>query len=78
MDILSSFKDIIQELLGVDPGEVTGESKFKEDLGADSLDIIELVMAAEDEFNISIPDAELDDLETVDQAIALVNRLRQE
>jgi len=58
-------KDIIVEQLGVKPDQVTPEAKFVEDLGADSLDIVELVMALEEEFGIEVPDEQAEKLLTV-------------
>jgi len=63
---------LIVEKLGVDADEVKPETNIKDDLGADSLDVIELVMAMESEFSITIPDEAYDNLETVQQAITLV------
>tara|TARA_B100000315_G_C14278240_1_gene451845 strand:+ start:261 stop:500 length:240 start_codon:yes stop_codon:yes gene_type:complete len=62
-------KEIIVEQLGVDSSEVTIEAKFIEDLGADSLDTVELVMALEEEFDLEIPDDEAEKLTTVGSAI---------
>jgi len=62
-------KEIIVEQLGVDPGEVTNDASFIDDLGADSLDTVELVMAFEEEFNIEIPDEDAEKLGTVGAAI---------
>ena len=62
-------KDIIVEQLGVKPDQVTPEAKFIEDLGADSLDQVELVMAFETEFNIDIPDEEAEKIKTVGDAV---------
>ena len=62
-------KEIIVEQLGVDPGEVTNEASFIDDLGADSLDTVELVMAFEEEFDIEIPDEDAEKLVTVGAAI---------
>ena len=56
--VFEKIRDIIVEQLGVDEGEVTLESKFIDDLGADSLDIVELIMALEEEFDMEIPDEE--------------------
>ncbi len=56
MDVQEKVKGIIVEQLGVDAGEVTPEASFIDDLGADSLDTVELVMAFEEEFDIEIPD----------------------
>ena len=60
-------KKIISENLGVDLDALQTDSKFVEDLGADSLNIVEVVMAIEEEFDIEIPDEDAEDLETVDQ-----------
>jgi len=65
-------KQIIVEQLGVDQGEVTGSASFQDDLGADSLDIVELVMAFEEAFEIEIPDEEAEKIKTVQDAISYV------
>lgn len=65
MSVQVKVKDIIVDQLGVDPEKVKLESKFIEDLGADSLDIVELVMAMEEEFDIEIPDEDAEKLKTV-------------
>jgi acyl carrier protein len=62
-------KEIIVDQLGVDADEVTNEASFIEDLGADSLDTVELVMALEEEFNMEIPDEEAEKLKTVGAAV---------
>ena len=62
-------KQIIVEQLGVDEGEVTPNASFVDDLGADSLDTVELVMALEDEFEMEIPDEQAEKITTVQQAI---------
>ena len=62
-------KDIIVEELGVERDKLTNEASFMEDLGADSLDTVELVMAFEKEFDIDIPDEEAEKLRTVGQAL---------
>jgi acyl carrier protein len=62
-------KSIIVEQLGVDEDEVTMEASFTDDLGADSLDIVELVMAFEEEFGIEIPDEEAEKISTVKNAV---------
>jgi acyl carrier protein len=62
-------KEIIAKELEVDIKQVSGEAKFIEDLGADSLDIVELVMALEEEFGIDIPDEDADKLKTVGDAM---------
>jgi acyl carrier protein len=65
MSVNQKIKDIIVEQLGVDPERVAAEASFIDDLGADSLDIVELVMAMEEEFNIEIPDEDAEKLRTV-------------
>ena len=67
--IEEKVKDIIVEQLGVNPEQVTENASFIEDLGADSLDIVELVMALEEEFGIDIPDEDADKLKTVGYAM---------
>lgn len=64
--------EIVAEQMGVDKAQVTGETSFVNDLGADSLDTVELVMEFEDEFDISIPDEDAEKIQTVGQAIAYV------
>jgi acyl carrier protein len=64
---------IVVEQLSVDEGEVKNESAFVDDLGADSLDTVELVMALEEEFDCEIPDEEAEKITTVQQAIDYVN-----
>lgn len=71
-EIASRTKKIIADQLGVDEGEVSDTSKIVEDLGADSLDGAEVVMAVEDEFSISLEDNEIEDIRTVGQAIDLI------
>jgi acyl carrier protein len=71
-------KKIIVDQLGVDEGEVTAEAKFIDDLGADSLDTVELVMALEEEFGIEIPDEEAEKIVTVKDAIAYIKEHKKE
>ena len=66
-------KQIIVEQLGVDEGEVTPSASFVDDLGADSLDTVELVMAFEEAFDIEIPDEEAEKIKTVKNAIEYIN-----
>jgi acyl carrier protein len=69
-DIASKVRSIIVEKLGVDENDVTLEASFTNDLGADSLDTVELIMEFEKEFNISIPDDQAESITTVGQAIS--------
>ncbi len=69
MDIIAKVKEIIVEELGVEESEVTPEASFIEDLGADSLDTVELIMKFEEEFDIDIADEEAEKLTTVGKAI---------
>jgi len=66
-------KQIVVEQLQVSEDEVSGDSSFVDDLGADSLDTVELVMALEEEFNCEIPDEEAEKITTVQQAIDYIN-----
>jgi acyl carrier protein len=66
-------KKIVAEQLGVNEAEIKNESSFLDDLGADSLDMVELVMALEDEFETEIPDEEAEKITTVQQAIDYIN-----
>lgn len=66
-------KEIIVEQLGVEADEVTMEASFIDDLGADSLDIVELIMALEEEFDMEIPDEEAEKISTVGDVINYIN-----
>ena len=72
-DIEQRVKKIVAEQLGVNEAEIKNESSFVDDLGADSLDTVELVMALEDEFETEIPDEEAEKITTVQQAIDYIN-----
>ena len=72
MSVPDKVKNTIAEQLGVKPEEVTPEAKFIDDLGADSLDTVELVMALEEEFGIEIPDEEAEKLITVGDAVKYI------
>ena len=71
--IEAKVKNIIADQLGVGEDEIKPESSFIEDLGADSLDIVELVMAMEEEFEVEIPDEEAENIKTVGDAINYIN-----
>ena len=76
-DIEAKVKEIIINELGVDAEKVTAEASFVEDLGADSLDTVELVMAFEEEFGMEIPDEEAEKLRTVGDAISYIQNNAQ-
>ena len=73
-EISSRVKAIIVDKLGVDESEVTPEASFTNDLGADSLDTVELIMEFEKEFNIAIPDDQADNIVTVGDAITYIEK----
>ena len=73
--IEQKVKDIVVEQLNVTPDQVKTESKFIDDLGADSLDTVELVMAFEEEFGIEIPDEEAEKLTAVNDVIAYIEKV---
>jgi acyl carrier protein len=69
VEVLDRIKKIIAEQLGIDEDDVVPEASFIDDLGADSLDIVELIMAFEEEFDLEIPDEEAEKIKTVQNAI---------
>jgi acyl carrier protein len=71
-NITEKVRDIIVQQLGVNPEQVTPEAKFIEDLGADSLDTVELVMAFEEEFGIDVPDEEAEKLQSVGDVVRYI------
>jgi acyl carrier protein len=75
-DIASRVKAIIVDKLGVDENEVTTEASFTNDLGADSLDTVELIMEFEKEFDIQIPDDQAENIATVGQAVAYIEEAK--
>ncbi len=76
-DVLSKVKAVVAEKLNVGEDQVTEEAKFVEDLGADSLDQVELIMALEDEFELKIPEEEAEKLTTVGSAVEYVLKKAQ-
>jgi acyl carrier protein len=74
MSVADKVKSIIVEQLGVDEEEVTVDASFTDDLGADSLDIVELVMAFEEEFGIEIPDEEAEKISKVREAVEYIEK----
>jgi len=73
MSVAEKVKSIIVEQLGVEADDVKPEASFTEDLGADSLDIVELVMKMEEEFGIEIPDEEAEKIKTVNDVVAYIS-----
>jgi len=77
MALFDDIKEVVVEQLNVNPDEVKPESKFVEDLGADSLDVVELVMALEEKFNIEIPDDQAEKIHTVGDAVKYIEENKQ-
>lgn len=71
-EVLAVMRDAAVELLKIDPAKVTEEATFAEDLEADSLDVVELVMALEEKLDISIPEEELEGIKTVGEALNVI------
>ncbi len=71
-EALTALREVAVEVLSVEPDVVTEEARFKEDLDADSLDLVELVMGLEERFDISVPEEDLDGVNTVGNAVDLV------
>ena len=74
MSIENKVKEVIVEQLGVSADEVVPSASFVDDLGADSLDTVELVMALEEEFGVEIPDEDAENIKTVQDAIDYINK----
>ena len=75
-ETFNKIKEIVIDKLGVDEGKVTSEAKFIDDLGADSLDTVELIMQFEDDFNIEIPDEDAEKILSVNQAVEYINNIK--
>ena len=71
-EMFAKVKEVVVDQLNVDAADITNESAFVDDLGADSLDIVELVMALEEQFGISIPDEEAETIKTVGDAVKYI------
>ena len=76
MAMFDDVKAVVVEQLNVNEGEVKPESKFVDDLGADSLDVVELVMALEEKFEIEIPDEEAEKIQTVGDVVAYTEKAK--
>ena len=74
MSTFEKVRDIVVDQLGVEPDEVAIESTFIDDLGADSLDIVELIMAFEEEFGIDIPDEAAEKIKTVQDVVSYIDQ----
>jgi acyl carrier protein len=74
-EAFTTFQDCVGEVLDIEPGEVSFEARWREDLDADSLAVVEITLALNDAFGIKIPDVDLDQLTTVGQAFDLVAAL---
>ncbi|GAI71704.1 unnamed protein product [marine sediment metagenome] len=74
MESMDRIKEIIVDLLGADKSKITENSSFVDDLGADSLEIVELIMAFEEEFNLEIPDKDAEKMKTVGDVIKYLNK----
>ena len=74
MESMDRIKKIIVDQLGVDESKITEDSSFVDDLGADSLDIVELIMAFEEEFDIEIPDEDAEKIKTVGDAVKYLSK----
>ena len=77
LDMFDKVKEIVVEQLGVDEDAVTMSASFVDDLGADSLDIVELILAFEEEFNVEIPDAEAEKISTVGDAVDYIKAVKK-
>lgn len=75
--MFDKVKEIVVEQLGVDEDSVTMNASFIDDLGADSLDIVELIMAFEDNFNVEIPDADAEKISTVGDVVEYINNMKK-
>ena len=73
-EVIAGLAEILEEVAGVDPSDVSEEKSFTEDLDVDSLSMVEVVVAAEEKFGVSIPDDEVKNLKTVGDAVAFIER----
>ncbi len=71
--VFEKLKKVIAEVLSVDPEEITMDTTFMDDLGADSLDVFQIIMGIEEEFDIEVPAEEAENITTVEEAVELIN-----
>ena len=71
--VFEKLKKVIAEVLSVDPEEITMDTTFMDDLGADSLDVFQIIMGIEEEFDIEVPSEEAENITTVEEAVELIN-----
>ena len=76
MALFDEVKEVIVEQLNVSPDEVKPESRFVEDLGADSLDVVEMIMALEEKFEIEIPDSDAENIKTVQDVVDYIENAK--
>ncbi len=76
MALFDEVKEVIVEQLNVSPDEVKPEAKFVEDLGADSLDVVEMIMALEEKFEIEIPDSDAENIKTVQDVVDYIEKAK--
>ncbi len=76
MALFDEVKEVIVEQLNVSPDEVKPEAKFVEDLGADSLDVVEMIMALEEKFEIEIPDSDAEKIQTVQDVVDYIEKAK--
>ncbi len=74
-EALAQLAEVATDVLGVEPDRVTEDARFKEDLDADSLDLVEFVMGLEEKFSVSVPEEELENITTVGEALNLLDKL---
>lgn len=75
--VLEKVKETIAEQLGISKDSITPQSNIVEDLGADSLDVIEMLMTLEDEYGITIPDDQISQVRTIEQIVTLIENLKK-